>query len=100
MIKSVVHFVIDKMKDLLTSKNFAEIKSYISQAAEKFGKTLYDVTKKLVDKVVDTIDRVKGTTVVVIGKTTDCVSDACHAMKEQGGKAVNRLRTNNLTQNF
>ncbi|OKY74079.1 MAG: hypothetical protein BM485_15815 [Desulfobulbaceae bacterium DB1] len=88
MIRSVIHYVIDKTKVLLTSKNLDEIKTYISSTAEKFGKTLYDVTKKLIDKVVDTFDKVKKTTGDAIEKTADCVSGACEAMKEQRVKAA------------
>lgn len=88
MIKSVIHFVIEKTKELLTSKNLEEIKTYIASAAEKFGKTLYDVTQKIVDKVVCTVGKIKRTTCDAAEKSADCVAEACEAIKGQGGKAA------------
>ena len=61
MIRSVIRFLIDKTKEIWTSDNLVEIKKNISTAAAVFGKTLGDVTHKLVDKVADGLDTIKST---------------------------------------
>lgn len=56
LIKSVVRFVVEKTKELLSSKNIEEIKKFIESAAAVFGKTLSDVTHKIGDVVGDTFN--------------------------------------------
>lgn len=92
-IKSVIHFVTDKIKEFLNSDNLNDIKSYISNAAHMFGKTLGDVTKNMSDKIVDGWDTVRDKTSDVVEKTGEILANACDVVKEQGGKALDRLKT-------
>jgi len=50
LIKSVVNFAINLMKDLLSADNLNEIKETLSDAAELVGRHLADITKSLKDK--------------------------------------------------
>lgn len=51
LIKSVIRYVIDGLSSLMTSKHLLEFKEYISDGAKRFGKTLYDVTHDVSDKL-------------------------------------------------
>jgi hypothetical protein len=61
LIKSIIAFVIKTTEDLLSAKNFSELKQVIGTAAAQFGKTLGDVTKKIADVVGDALDSLKRT---------------------------------------
>jgi len=50
LIKAVVNFAIDLMKDLLSADNLNEIKETLSEAAELVGRHLADITKSFKDK--------------------------------------------------
>lgn len=51
LIKSVIRYVIDGLSNLMNSKHLAEFKEFISEGAKRFGKTLYDVTHEVTDKL-------------------------------------------------
>jgi hypothetical protein len=87
-IKAIIAFVIDTTKKLLSSKNFDEMKGYISSAASVFGKTLSDVTHKLSDVVNDTFDVFRKKSNEAIDSTIDLASDAYTTVKETAGKAA------------
>ncbi len=87
-IKAIIAFVIDTTKKLLSSKNFEELKGYISSAASEFGKTLSDVTHKLSDVVNDTFDVFRKKSNEAIDSTIDLASDAYTTVKETAGKAA------------
>lgn len=53
LIKSIVQFVISKTNELLSSENLKDLKEFISQAAQTFGKTLSEVTGAVKDKITD-----------------------------------------------
>jgi hypothetical protein len=89
LIKSIIRFVIEKTKELLTSKNFEEIKKYVGSAAAVFDKSLGDVTHKLSDMVSDTYHIFKEKAGDAIDKTVDISSSAYEAVKESAGKATN-----------
>jgi len=111
LIKSVIRFLIDKTKEIWNSDNLAEIKNYISSAAAVFGKSLGDVTHKLVDKVSDGLDTLKATTSKAVAssaelasetydvmkekseKVADLASDVYDSMREHGEKAVDRIKS-------
>jgi uncharacterized protein YjgD (DUF1641 family) len=76
LIKSIVRFVIDKTKELLSSKNIEEIKKYIGSAAAVFGKSLSDVTHKFTDVVSGSFDVFKKTTSFAMERTIDAATDA------------------------
>ncbi|KAB2931887.1 MAG: hypothetical protein F9K21_13370 [Rhodocyclaceae bacterium] len=85
---SIVHFVIDKTKELFNSKNFEAIKKYIGSAAALFGKTLGDVTHKITDVVSDSFDAFRRTSSDAIDRTVDLASDAYVTVKKSAGKVA------------
>lgn len=87
-IKSIIAFVIETTKALLSSKNFEEIKVYIGSAAAVFGKTLGDVTHKITDVVNDTLDVFRKKSNQAIDSTIDLASDAYVTVKETAAKAA------------
>jgi ElaB/YqjD/DUF883 family membrane-anchored ribosome-binding protein len=93
MIKSVIRFVTEKTKELLSPENLNEIKKFISNAASVFGKTLADVTNAIIDRVVDGFDIVKKKTGEAIKKTGDVLSENYDVIKEQGEKAIEKMRS-------
>jgi len=94
LIKSIVHFIVDKTKELLNSKNIEEMKKFIAAAAATFGKTLGDVTHKITDVVSDSFDVFRKKSGVAIDRTVDLASDAYVTVKETAGKVANRTRSN------
>lgn len=102
LIKSMVNFIINKTKELLSSKNIEEITKYLESAAALFGKSLGDVTHKLSDVVSDTFDVFKKKSGVVIERTFEAATEACSAvgsgvdmLKDKVGDAV--VKTQSLT---
>lgn len=51
LIKSIIRYVIDGLSALMNSKHLAEFKEFIGEGAKQFGKTLYDVTHNVTDKL-------------------------------------------------
>lgn len=51
LVRSVILFVTVKIKELLSSENISEFKTFIVTYSAKFGKSLYDVTGKMSDLV-------------------------------------------------
>ena len=104
LIAAIVGFVVDKTKEFLTAKNFDEMKKYISDAAEVFGKSLSDVTHKLTDIVSDTLNTVNKKTGEIVtnagevfGRTGDAASEAYVTAIQTGVKvADNTLATLDL----
>jgi hypothetical protein len=88
LIKSMVNFIINKTKELLSSKNIEEITKYIESAAALFGKSLGDVTHKLSDVVSDTFDVFKKKSGVAMKKTFEAATEACSAV----GSGVDMLK--------
>jgi len=52
-IRAIIAFVVRTTKEVLSSENLAEFKEFIKIYATKFGKSLSDVTGKMVDMVKD-----------------------------------------------
>lgn len=92
LIKSIVSFVIDKTKELMSSDNFKEMKQFVSDAASVFGKTLGDVTRKVSDVFGDTIDAITKKSGEALDKTTELASTIVGAAKETAGKAVDSAK--------
>lgn len=92
LIKSIVHFVVDKTKELLNSKNFEEMKKYIGSAAAVFGKTLGDVTHKMTDVVSDSFDAFRRKSSVALDRTVDLASDAYVTVKKSAGQVAERTQ--------
>ena len=62
LLKSIISFIISKTKELLSAENIKEMKQFISDTAQSFGKTLADVTGAIIDHVIGAVDTVKRTT--------------------------------------
>lgn len=58
-IKSVINLLISTSKDVLESKNLAELKDFVRNAARIFGKTLGQITGSIRDKAIDMKDTFK-----------------------------------------
>ena len=58
LIKAMIGFVLIRSKELLSSENLTEVKRFITEAASAFGNSLSDVTKAIMDTVVDTYETV------------------------------------------
>jgi hypothetical protein len=91
-IKAILAFIIDTTKNLMSSKNFEEIKGYIGAAAGVFGRTLGDVTHKLSDVVSDTFDVFRKKSSEALDSTIELGSDAYSTVKETTEKAVGSTR--------
>jgi hypothetical protein len=76
LIKSMVGFIINKTKELLSSKNIDDIKNFIESAASVFGKSLGDVTHKLSDVASDTFAVFKKQGSLAIERTFEAATDA------------------------
>lgn len=90
LIRSIVRFIIDKTKELLSSKNIEEIKKFIGSAAGVFGKTLGDVTHKVSDVVGDTFNVFKKASSKAMERTKDVASDAYHTVSENAEMAAGK----------
>ena len=55
LVRSVIKFVIDKIKSLLSQENIDKLKYYVGSVAAKFNKRFSDITGNLIDKVKDNI---------------------------------------------
>jgi hypothetical protein len=76
LISAMIRFVVEKTKEFFDSKNFTEMKNYISEKAAVFGKSLGDVTHNLKDRASDAFDIFKTKSAEVAAKTGDLASDA------------------------
>ncbi len=93
LVKSIVRFVIDKTKELLSSENLKEIRIFVSSAAAAFGKTLGDITKKIADVVSETFDVVRKKSGEAAEKAADMVSETYASVKQAAEKASDRVKT-------
>lgn len=82
LIKSVIRFVIDKIKIFFNSDNLKEIKVFVANAAMAFGRSLGDITKKVTDIVSDSLSTIKKTTGQASDTFVDIASDAYDAVKK------------------
>ena len=92
LIKGIVRFVIDKTKDLLSSKNLEEIKKYIGSTAAAFGKSLSDVTHKVADVVSDGLGAAKKLAGEAMDKSSDLATAAYDTAKEAAHKTADGAR--------
>lgn len=88
LVKSIIRFVVEKAKELFSSKNLEEIKTFITSAAEVFGQTLGDVTHKISDVVSDTYKDVMGKASDAVDKTVEMTQQAYEAAKDTAEKAA------------
>ncbi len=88
LIKSLLSFVTEKTKELLSSKNVEELKKFVGSAASLFGKTLGDVTHKITDVVSDSFNLFKRKSEDAIEKTADLATTTYDSVKHAAGKAT------------
>jgi hypothetical protein len=91
LIKSIIGFVIERTKAILSSENIEELKKYIETVAAAFGKSLSDVTHKVADIVSDSYDSLKKKTGMAVDVTVDLASDAYQSSSEIAEKAANTV---------
>ena len=92
LIRSIVRFVIETTKELLSSKNIVEIKKFVGSAATVFGKTLGHVTHKVTDIVGDTYDVFKKKSGEAMEKTIEVASEAYRDVSESAEKAADGIK--------
>jgi len=92
LIKSVISFVRERIKSILSTENIEEFKKYITSVAASFGKSLADVTRKAIDKVKEAFDVLIEKTGAAIDKTADAASGAYDKVKKTAGRAAEPTR--------
>lgn len=109
LIKSLIQFVIVKIKNLLDTKYLEELKDFIASQAQNFGKTLSDVTRATSDKISETVNKtieagkdvaqavvkVKTSVVDIASESSDAVantiSNSLHKVAETANVAKNSI---------
>ena len=91
LIKSIIGFVIERTKAILSSENIEELKKYIGSVAATFGKSLSDVTHKVTDIVSDGYDALKMKTGRAVDKTVELASDVYQTSSETAEKTANTV---------
>jgi len=92
LIKSVVNFIISTTKELMNSKNLAEIKDFVREAAATFGKTLSDVTHAISDRITDTAQAAKALAISAVDATVDGVKNGSQAAGTAADKIKGRIK--------
>jgi hypothetical protein len=92
LIKSIVGFIVDKTKELLSSKNLEEMKKFIGAAAETFGRTLSDVTHQISDRLSDSFEFIKKRSGEVVEKTVDVTSETYKSASDGAGKMFDGIK--------
>lgn len=83
LIKSLIRFVVDKIKEFFNSENLKEIKVFVANAAASFGKSLGDITKKIADMASDSFVAIKKRTGQAAGAAAEMASGAYDAVKDK-----------------
>ena len=89
MIKSVINFALNLMKDLLSADNIAELKQTVSDAAEVVGRHISDITRAVKDKaskVAETFSRAASNVGDTVAKGTSSASDSMSRGAETASK--------------
>ena len=73
-VKAIVAFVIRVTKELLSPENIAEFKGFIKTYAAKFGKSLSDVTGKMMDILKDAAEKTVKVSTDIFESTTGVLS--------------------------
>jgi hypothetical protein len=75
-IKAIIAFVVRKTNEILSPENIAAFKGFIKTYAEKFGRSLSDVTGAMVDILKDAAERTVRRSTEIYELTTDALSQA------------------------
>lgn len=74
-IKSIIAFIVKRTNEIFSPEHIAEFKTYVKTYAEKFGKSLSDITRKMVDRLKDTADKTAKKSNEIYLSTANVVSD-------------------------
>jgi hypothetical protein len=95
LIKSIIAFVINTAKELLSSQVLKDLKNYIAEKAALFGRSLSDVTHLTVDVISDAASTVKrhtesaiAGTVKVAGEASEKVGETLSDLGKVAGQAI------------
>jgi gas vesicle protein len=80
LIKSVIRYVVDGLSNLMTSKHLVEFKEFISEGAKRFGKTLYDVTHDLTDKLSKLWSGASASVSVTVEKSKETIKESSESV--------------------
>ncbi|MCM0082361.1 hypothetical protein L4X63_12255 [Geomonas sp. Red32] len=100
-VKSVILFVREKIKLILSKENVEEFKKYINSVAASFGRSLADVTRKAIDKVKDAFDVLVEKAGAAIEKTAGAASGAYDKLKktaEPSGEVAGKTTSSHATE--
>lgn len=92
LIKSVVNYVIDGLKELLSAKNLAEIKEYVRKAAAACGKKMGDITQAVADRVSDAAQSAIAMTSSVVDATANGVKRASKSAADTASRAKDSVK--------
>ncbi len=81
LIKSILRFILDKIKELLSDENIKEIKNLVRESAQAFGRTIGDITRAFSDRATDLA--------TVVGNKTGSAYDS---IVDASGQAVDRVK--------
>lgn len=86
LIRSVIRYVVEGLSNLMTSKHLIEFKEYISVGAKRFGKTLYDVTHDVSDKLSQLWTSATDAIAETFDKSKESVKQSSEAMMQGIGQ--------------
>ena len=92
LIRSMVDFVIRTAKAILTSKQLQEFKEFVKSQAALFGKSLYDITRKVGDLVKGTVEKAGQLADQALTATGEAARDAADAVSEAAGQAASATK--------
>lgn len=87
LIKSLVGYVCNKLKEFSSSKQLAEFKDFVKTQAAEFGKTLYDITKSVGDLVKGAAEKVS----TIAGQAADSTVNATKKAADAATQAANTV---------
>lgn len=87
LVKSIIRFVVETAKALLSKENISELKKYIASVAESFGRTLSDVTRKVKDRIADGLDTIKDRS----GEAAEAIGDGLETLAGNAGEAFEKV---------
>ncbi len=91
LIKSLIQFVLVKIKDLLDSKYLLELKEFVALQAQRFGKTLSDITRATGDRIYDTVNQTIGNGKVIVHAVTKVTNTVVDLTSETTGAVANKI---------
>jgi phage-related protein len=88
LIRSIIQYVINGMRELLSSDSVADLKRMVAGAANAFGRSLSDVTHAVKDRIFDLATSVSDGVSNAAGTVGDAVSAGAGAIAEGVGDAA------------